>query len=234
MLLRRGLPRTAQREGISVSGWIAKKTDIYQGSIEAYIAFLSRTKNRLLIVENTSESIEKKSEGKHLQELFRIFDWNSSVKTRLQPIQSKDQFIEALNEAKEWQIHVSSHGIFCKKSKTANIQIPHGSEVCAEDLSNLWANRPAEKKPRLIVLSACETGRPDLAKAFYEAGCRYFIAPLDEVPWIDAAIFNTLFYNYLFVDRMSVWGANRKTITISPKLAGRYRFYDKGIRYWNG
>jgi hypothetical protein len=82
--------------------------------------------------------------------------------------------------------------------------------------------------PYIIVAAACEAGRQDLANAFWKTGCRYFVAPLHKVPWINSAIFSTLFYYYLLVERWSPIAAFRKTIERLPDQTGKWILYEKG------
>jgi YesN/AraC family two-component response regulator len=85
-LLLRGIPYRYEQTGVRVSEWISKRTKIPIATISAYIANLSRTKNRVLIVESTFESIEDKSESKHLEQLLRICNWNGAIKSRIEKL----------------------------------------------------------------------------------------------------------------------------------------------------
>jgi CHAT domain-containing protein len=176
---------------------IAVVTGLDKGSVAAYAANLTKARElkkltkKMLILECTSESQEDKSESLLLKELIRI------IETRNQPeivkVKGKQPFLEQMEKTEESFIHISAHGESRKGKNTCRTRIffPSGKSAGADDLKNLWSDRHESKKPKLVLLSACQAGHEDLAKAFYGAGCRYFIAPEDKVYWFDAALFLT-------------------------------------------
>ena len=106
--------------------------------------------------------------------------------------------------------------------------------INAEDVlkSQLWAlNNQKEKAPKLIVMAACHTGRyADMALAFSEAGCPNFIAPPHSPTWIEATLFNTLFYYNLFVLGKSELDAFKETLCQVPNLAHEWNFFLNGVK----
>jgi len=217
---------------------IAKITRIDKGSVAAYTASVTKEKElrkireKLLIVEGTSESKEDKSESMLLNELIRILE--PITKPRVVNVRGRKPFLDEMEKAEEMFIHISAHGKFRKGKRVCGTRIyfPSGKSVHSNDLKKLWKRRRKSKKPKLILLSACQTGQEDMAKALYEAGCRYFIAPEDNVYWFDAAIFLTVFYTLLLVEYHTPWVSFKKTVfglkQIFPNLSGKWRFYDKG------
>ena len=55
----------------------------------------------------------------------------------------------------------------------------------------------------LVSISACLTSYMDMAQAFTERGAKRYLAPKTKVPWVDAALFFTLFYKRYLYDRKS-------------------------------
>jgi hypothetical protein len=222
----------------NTSEQIAKITGIDKGSVRAYIASVTKEKEqrrireKLLIVECTSEAKEDKSESLLLNELIRILE--PATKPRTVQVRGRKPFLDELEGADELFIHISAHGKFRKGRRVCGTRIyfPSGKSVYSNDLKKLWTGRRNSKKPKLILLSACQTGQQDMAKAFYEAGCRYLIAPEDDVYWFDAAIFLAVFYTLLLVENHTPWVSFKKTVyglkQIFPNLSGKWRFYDKG------
>jgi CHAT domain-containing protein len=219
---------------------IAKITAIDKGSVVAYSASvtkereLRKIRKQLLILECTSEAKEDRSESLLLNELIRII--GTPNQPRLVKVRGRQPFLEEMENAEEFFIHISAHGRFRKGKRVCRTRIhfPSGKSVYASDLRKLWSKRRSSKKPKLILLSACQTGRQDLAEAFYEAGCRYFIAPEEDVYWFDAAVFLTIFYNLLLSENHSPWVAYKKADyglrQMFPNLSGNWQFFDRGVR----
>lgn len=217
---------------------IAKIMAIDKGSVAAYLANvtkekeLRKIKEKLLIIECTSESVEDKSESLLLNELIRILE--PITEPRIVQARGRRPFLDEMENAEEFFIHISAHGKFRKGKRVCGtyIYFPSGKRVSASDLKKLWNGRRGSKKPKLIILSACQTGQQDMAKALYEAGCRYFIAPEEDVYWFDAAVFLTIFYTLLLVENHTPWVSFKKADyglkNIFPSLSGKWRFYDKG------
>ncbi len=220
------------------SDQIAEIMGIDKGSVAAYAANLTREKelkkirNKILILECTSEAQEDKSESLLLKELIRII--RTANKPRIVQVRGRKPFLDEIENADELFIHISANGKFRRGKRICRTRIyfPSGKSVTANDFRELWGGRRKAKKPKLILLSACQTGHQDLAKALYEAGCRYFIAPEDDVYWFDAAVFLTVFYNLLLVENHTPWVAYKKADSglkqIFPCLSGKWRFYDRG------
>jgi CHAT domain-containing protein len=207
----------------------------------AYLANITRKeedkriKKKLLILECTSEPKEQKSESLLLIELLRILE-PAVQQLRIRKVRGRSGFIRELQNADELFIHVSAHGKHHtgKRVRGTFICFPSGGRVDTNDLKDIWAGRSDAKKPKLIVLSACETGHKDMATALYEAGCRYLVAPMHETYWFDAAVFLTIFYRLLLVENHRPWVAFKKTDyalkRIFPNLTGVWAFFDRGER----
>ena len=145
------------------------------------------------------------SESNLLYELLRIYNADSPVKPNRTPIKSKEDFINKLRASREYYIHISAHGrAHVENNKPTRTKIKAGiwGELDRKDIfdgkTKWWPD--ADRRPSLIVATACEAGRNDLAAAFWKTGCDNYIAPFRKVPWINAAVFSTLFYFNLFVN----------------------------------
>jgi len=188
-----------------------------------------RRKPKLVIFECTSESREEMSEGMLLRELMRILGFGS--RTKLSSIENKNSFLRKLEGIREPYLHISAHGGF-SPTRGTRIDLPYKAKIYSSDLVGLWKNKARSKIPKLVVLSACETGHVDMVRAFSDAGCQYCVAPLHETLWEDAAVFSILLYKLLIGERMSPWISFKKTnIAISnvlPRLSGAWSFYEWG------
>jgi len=188
-----------------------------------------RQRTRLLILECTSQSKERMSEGRLLQELMRILGFEK--RTRFMDISNKNSFLRELEGMEEPYLHISAHGDF-NPIRGTWINIPCGGKVYSSDLHSLWKDKARSKIPRLVVLSACKTGYVDMVRAFSDARCQYCIAPLYETSWEDASLFSTMFYKLLIGEGRSPWISFKKTtFGIShalPRLSGAWSFYKWG------
>lgn len=188
-----------------------------------------RRKPKLVILECTSETQEKMSEGMLLRELMRILGFGD--RTKLLPIENKDGFLRKLERIQEPYLHISAHGDF-DPTKGTRINLPRQGKIYSSDLVGLWEDKARYKIPRLVVLSACETGHVDMVRAFSDAGCQYCIAPLHETSWEDAVVLSTLLYKLLIGERMSPWVSFKKTVlgiaNALPRLSGAWSFYEWG------
>lgn len=188
-----------------------------------------KQKKKLLIIECTSKSKEGMSEGLLLKELMRILGFGK--RTRFASIKSKNNFLDRLQKIEEPYLHISAHGDFDPAEGTS-INVPHNGKVFPTDLTNLWQGKQTSRTPKLVVLSACETGHVDMVRAFSDAGCRYCIAPLHETYWEDAAVFSTMLYKLLIGEKKSPWVSFKNTLlAISgalPRLTGSWSFYEWG------
>lgn len=190
----------------------------------------------MLILDCTPKT-DLMSEGFFLNELVKLINSKSKgpyIEKRFEPICTRDDFFDALEDAKEGIIHISAHGEN-SKDKGPIIQTASRAEIKVSELSNLWD--PKSKIPRLVFLSACEVGQEELAHAFYENGIRYFIAPARKVWWYDAATFLTIFYRLLLVEKKKTpWMAFKATFNTAnrlfPKFSGKWRYFDKDIEYF--
>ncbi len=188
-----------------------------------------RRKASLAILECISERKEGLAEGQLLWELLRILgcDDRSNIKI----IRGANRLIEELEDVQEQYLHISAHGR-CHKTRGTYLKTPRKGKVYAQDLAGLWEGKKKSGIPRLVVLSACEAGRMDMVRAFSDAGCRYFIGPLYDTYFEDAAVFLTLFYKLLLGEKRSPWIAFKNTklgLSLSlPELSGAWGFYEWG------
>ena len=193
-----------------------------------------KMKRKLLILDCTSASREQKSEGALLSELIDILNAKNGPKVvkRLEAVRDRKDFIDALKEADETFIHISAHGMY-DETKRPVICLPSGAVIDPFELESIW-EESYFGAPQFVFLSACETGHPDMAEALYNAGCRYFVAPMFDVYWYDAATFLTVFYRLLLVEtNKSPWIAFRTASKalkyISPNITNDWCFFDKGL-----
>ena len=188
-----------------------------------------RRGTKLLILECTSKTKEKMSEGLLLWELMRILGYEK--RTNLKIINGRNRLIEELGNAEEQYIHISAHGDF-HQTRGTYLKTPRRGKVYSSDLSEIWESREKSEFPNLVVLSACEAGHVDMVRAFSNAGCRYCLAPLHETFFEDAAVFLTLFYKLLIGEKSSPWIAFRNTTVVLsqslPGLSGAWSFYEWG------
>lgn len=195
-----------------------------------------KMKKSLLILDCTSPRREKKSEGALLNELIDILN----AKTR-GPYVKKDfvtafdraSFLDSLENSDHGVIHISAHGGYSEKTGPV-IHLPFGASIRLDELENVLSNKGRSRIQRLVFLSACEAGQKELAMAFSLHGCRYFIAPKDEVCWYDAAAFLTMFYRLLLVEEhKSPWvafrTANKVLRKLFPKFSGSWRYFEDGV-----
>ena len=183
--------------------------------------------NGMLILECTSESREKMSEGLLLKELVRILE--PATPPRVVQVRGVSRFKRELKNSTEMVIHISAHGRFYYK-KTTRIDFPSGKWITADQTRKIIDER--SEKPILMVFSACSVGNEDMVKCLKEAGVKYFMAPSEDVYWFDAAIFLTVFYRLLLVENHSPWIAFRKIERMRklffPKLTGTWNFFEQG------
>nr|MDO8081713.1 CHAT domain-containing protein [Candidatus Freyarchaeota archaeon] len=176
-----------------------------------------------------SETKEKKSEGKLLYELMRILGYEDE--TIFIRIVGRNHLIEELENVEEKYVHISAHGEYHKKLGTC-LETPRNGRVYHSDLEDIWIDKKKSEIPELVVLSACQAGHVDMARAFYIVGCKYCLAPLNEILFEDAAVFLTLFYKLLIGEQKSPWIAFKNIkyglSQILPTLSGAWSFYERG------
>lgn len=234
-LLRTQFGRDPPHVGESISEWLSKRIGISKTRAAKFYQDIT-IRNRLRIIDATLESQEQKSESKHLRELFRIYNWNGTIKPKMVKAQTPGMFVKALRSATERCIHISAHGGRVPKrgAKWAN---PFETRIYSTPYAPLWLTRPNEieglgpglwrnEKPELIVMVACKAGHNDMAQAFLRTGVKYFIAPEHIVNWDEASLFNTLFYYHYFVRRKSVPESFRETMELKDLKRG-WRLFQK-------
>ena len=195
-----------------------------------------RRRARLLILECTKSSEEKKSEGKLLFELMKILGFKPPL-TTLKHVRGKHDFRLKIQEVYKdvdapTYLHISAHGA-SNKDKTW-IEVPSTDRkrrIYSYQISEWLSKRT--KPFHLVFLSACEIGHSEMAKALYQAGCRYYIGPLHEVEWEDATIFSALYYRLLLRGPVySPWISFRNTYRALskalPRFKGGWSFFERG------
>jgi hypothetical protein len=150
-------------------------------------------KRRILILDCTR--MDEPSEGRLLKEFFAICRLYKPAKASslFYKVNSKRDFLKKLNTGKRYDIiHISAHG--APKGKTG---IGNGTT---------WWATPEEIKETnhnatLIFVNACLANKLAIAEAFRS---RYFLAPVTEVEWVNAALFSLMFYKRYIVDGVSM------------------------------
>jgi len=140
-------------------------------------------KRRILILDCTRKS--EPSEGRLLKDFFNICRLYKPAKafTLFYKINSKKEFLQKLSTGKRYDIiHTSAHG-----GPKGKIGIGNG---------RTWLATPEEitktnHKVALVFVNACLANKLKIAEAFQS---KYFLAPVTEVEWINAALFSLMFY----------------------------------------
>ena len=198
--------------------------------LRAYVEEIRlETQTDLLILECTSESKEKMSEGQLLWELMRILGYEKH--TRLEITKGKNHFLGELNRVNAKYLHIAAHGDVDIKKGTY-IVTPRRGRVYANDLVDFWREKDEVEIPELVVISACKAGHIDLVKVFSRMGCRYCIAPLHDTYWEDAVVFLVMFYRLLIGEECTPWISYRNTMIgldeTLPRMRGAWSFYEWG------
>jgi len=232
------LPRDFIDMELTRPEYVARMTRYHIQKVKGYISDLYKTKYATLIIDTTSHSKEKMSEINFLEELIRIYykgTFGSHTAPKPYKVKGKERVLSFLKNSKANYIHISAHGNAHFLNKTIPTEIDTGfggleaRDIYSEEngiVTRLWPEEGA--KPTLIVCTACETGRVDIAEAFWKSGCEYYIAPLRVVPWVNATVFDTLFYFYLIVMGLSPSKSFKAAVAKLPNKEGTWRFYHKG------
>ena len=173
-----------------------------------------KRRTKLRILECVAKT-EGKPEGELLSKLMRILE----IRSNLKRIYGKESLLKELENAEEPYIHISAHGDYSHRIGTY-IKTPRG-KVSVKDIEE------CDIQTDLVVLTACKVGRADMARAFWDAECRYFIAPLHDLYWEDSAVFSVMFYRRLLGEGKTPWIAFKSGITF-PNIEGCFSFYEKG------
>ena len=141
----------------------------------AGLILMPRTRRtKLRILERVAKT-EGKPEGELLSKLMRILE----IRSNLKRIYGKELLLKELENAEEPYIHISAHGDYSRRIGTYT-KTPRG-KVSVKDIEE------CDIQADLVVLTACKVGRADMARAFWDAGCRYFVAPLHDLYWEDCS-----------------------------------------------
>ena len=179
------------------------------------VTFIPRRRRTRLRILECVAGTEGKPEGELISKLMRILE----IRSKLKRIYGKKPLLEELENAEEPYIHISAHGDYSRRIGTY-INTPRG-RVSNGDIEE------CDIQGELIVLTACKVGHADMARAFWDAGCKYFIAPLHDLYWQDSAVFSVMFYRRLLGEGMTPWIAF-KSATTFPNIEGCISFYEKG------
>jgi hypothetical protein len=155
------------------------------------------TKRSILILDCTLKN--EPSEGRLLKEFFDMCKLYKPVKgsSLYYKINSKRSFLRKLNTGKHYDIiHISAHG-----PPGGKVGIGNGSTWLAEPEEIAATNHNA----RLVFANACLANRKIMADAF--KGAQYFLAPMTQVEWKDAAMFSLMFYKRYILDGVEMENA---------------------------
>lgn len=215
------------RKGLS-NEEIAKRTKQKVESIPGIKANLTKTSKKrkirngpFLILECTPEALNGyQNEGAFVKEMAKIF--NPMADPRVVPVQTSSTFLALLNEPYS-VLHISTHGRNYLSNhnvishKGTIVAFSDGSYVTAEEIKQELLKKKPKDRPKLLILSACQTGSDEMALAL-KGVCEYFIAPTEKTTWLDSTIFSTLFYRLLFVEDSTPWKAFDRTDKAFKKL----------------
>lgn len=187
------------------------------------------------------------SEGKVLKEFMKIvnFERNNRIEINYKEINNNKELLFHIYESKGGCLYISCHGDYDKDG--TYLETPDGRLYSHEMLcpppelvpvlgdylrrafkggdgcghkSHLWRNLDDDDKPVLVVLSSCYTAKKgDLIEAFLDSGCRYVIAPREEVEFGDSALFTTTLFGLIFWKEMQVSYAFNKAKKICGDAA---------------
>lgn len=194
----------------------------------------------ILIIECVPEDDGDCSEGKFLKELFRIInlqmkDNSETVEWTSKKVNTPEDLLSALRKAEQSCIHISCHGQYYKNYNKIGLKLSKGrlfsDQIASKDETEpIWHERYEHKKPvipQLVFLSACETAyERDMVERFMQAGARYVVAPREETPFSDAALFSSMFYTLIFVEQKNPFMAFNKVKNTFPKMTGHWKFFD--------
>lgn len=203
---------------------------------ETRLADWGELRRSILLVE----CIPDCSEGKMLKELFSIIDLqmddnDETVDYAMEKANSPEKLLSVLRNAKQSCIHISCHGQYFKNYRKTGFKLPEGrlfsDEISSKDATKLiWSERGIKEEasmPQLVFLSSCETAKDrDMVERFMQAGVRYVIAPKNETPFHDAALFSSIFYPLVYVEQKNPYNAFKKVKKAFPKMTGNWKFFD--------
>ena len=143
------------------------------------------------------ECIPKKEGMKECIMLSEFLKMEIPGKVELKFIKSKKHFFETLNKNNSKIVHISCHGKY--DDENLCLQMPKGyiypEEFYEDD----------HLKGRDVVITGCSLGRKNFAGEFLErTGAESLIAPMNDIEFIDSAMWCINFYyillkkNYLF------------------------------------
>jgi hypothetical protein len=128
------------------------------------------------------------SEGEFLAEYFRVL----GVQAELIPIRSRVRLKEELTRPGAGYIHISAHGGVTDQG--TSFWISDWSWLSAGELVDFRRSLQG----RVVVATACQTGKADMGRRLLALGCKYYIAPRRDTYWADAAVFSALLYRHHF------------------------------------
>jgi hypothetical protein len=197
-------------------------------------------RSSILLIECIPEKDIDCSEGKMLEQLFRIINLQMSdnrekVDLATAKGNTPEDLLRTLRKAEQSCIHISCHGQFYKSYGKTGLKLPEGrlfsdGITSKDETSPIWNERVNDKKqpiPQLVFLSACETAHEkDMVERFMQAGVRYVIAPRKDPRFSDAALFASIFYPLVYVEQKNPLNAFKKVKKAFPAMTGNWKFFD--------
>ena len=151
---------------------------------------------RSILVLDCTPKAEPK-EGLLLKHFFQICALHKPAKSTaiFYSVRSKSELLKKLSAHTSYDIvHISAHG--------SENGIGNGFwEATIDDLMQI---KKRKYKATLIHVSACRTCNKKMAEAF---SSKFYLAPITDVDWVDAAAFSLLFYKRYLVDGVSMRSA---------------------------
>jgi hypothetical protein len=237
----------SERSIAAEKGWRTRRRKQRKLSRAAKTAWKTRLANWKLLrksiqlIECIPEDKIECSEAKMLKELFRIIDLQMSDNKETVDFvpakaRSPDELLGILRKTEQSCIHISCHGQYFKNYKKTGFKLPEGRLFSDKIFSArdselpMWSERLDDKTaliPQLVFLSACETAQAlDMVERFMQAGVRYVVAPREETPFSDAALFSSIFYTLVYVEQKNPYLAFKKVKETFPRMGGNWKFFD--------
>ena len=169
---------------------------------------------KVLILEMIPRN-EGKDEG---LVLYNFLKMKMPTSVRYKVLKNKKEFIAALeNIAPNYSlIHISSHG-----RKEGYLSLPRGYIEPHEFPEGCFTNSE-------VAFSSCQVGRSGFTDRLNErTGLRIAIAPLNDVVYIDAAMWFLHYYYLRCHQRYSAWDSFRRTDgKLRDKIRGGFKFFE--------
>lgn len=136
------------------------------------------------------ECVPKKEGMKEGIMLFEFLKMEIPEKVELKFVKGKNHFFDTLNKNNFKIVHISCHGKYHNGSFC--MQMPKGYIHTDEFYENDRLNG------RNVVITGCSLGKKDFAEEFLKrTGAESLIAPMDDIEFLDSAIWCLNFYYIL-------------------------------------